>query len=108
MAFALSLPEAWEDDPWDAWPVAKVGKKIFAFFGSDDDPTIAVKLPESAEFALTMRDARPTPYGLGRSGWVTMPVASADVDLWEEWIEESYRVVAPKRLVKLLDEEAAE
>src|SRR4029078_6279774 len=47
-----------------------------------------------------------TGYGRGRAGWVSATFARGDkppVDLLEEWIEESYRAVAPKKLVKLLD-----
>src|SRR6266498_1043486 len=48
-AFAFSLPEAWEDHPWGE-SVAKVGKRVFVFFGATDgdDPFgFSVKLPRS-------------------------------------------------------------
>jgi predicted DNA-binding protein (MmcQ/YjbR family) len=46
--FALALPEDWEDNPLDE-TVAKVGKKVFVFFGSmnPDDPGVTVKLTAS-------------------------------------------------------------
>lgn len=109
-AFALDLPGAFSDMPWEGDVVAKVGKKIFVFFGSGTgaDSAISVKLPESAAHALSVPGAVPTSYGLGRHGWVTVPVgasgAPADLrELLEEWIEESYRTIAPKRLVAELD-----
>lgn len=104
-AFALGLPGAFTDMPWEDDVVAKVGKKIFVFFGPDEDPRISVKLPESGEHALATRGATPTSYGLGRHGWVTVPVGSADApdELLCDWIEESYRTIAPKRLVAELD-----
>jgi len=104
--FALSLPGAFADMPWEDDFVAKVGKKIFVFFGSDEHPVISVKLPESADHALATPGAAPTSYGLGRHGWVTVPVGHPDApeDLLRDWIEESYRAVAPKNLIKLLDE----
>jgi len=103
---ALALPEAWPDEPWDGDPVAKVGKKIFVFFGSASDPRISVKLPDSGEQALAVPGAAPTGYGLGRGGWVTVPVAGRgrpQVGVLEDWIEESYRTIAPKRLSARLD-----
>lgn len=102
-AFALALPGAFRDTPWDASAVAKVGKKIFVFFGSRDDPSISVKLPDSADHALSLEGASPTGYGLGRHGWVTVPVVSTPPDLLQEWIEESYRTIATKKLVAELD-----
>jgi predicted DNA-binding protein (MmcQ/YjbR family) len=101
LTFTLSLPEAVEDHPWGE-TVAKVRKKVFVFFGGDPSRNrITVKLVESHGHALSIEGAEPTGYGLGKAGWVTVPVDAEDVDfeLLCDWIEESYRIVAPKRLV---------
>ena len=105
LEFALSLPEAWEDRPWDEDTVAKVRKKIFVFFGGPGSSQLTVKLAESHAHALSIDGARPSAYGLGKSGWVTVPLAADGVNaaLLRDWIEESYRIVAPKRLVAELD-----
>ena len=108
LSFALSLPEAYEDHPWGDEAVAKVNGKIFVFFGmGEGTPTIAiaVKLTDSLEQALQVPEAAPTGYGLGRAGWVTVPLlpTTPPAAVLEDWIEESYRRVAPKRLVKVLD-----
>jgi predicted DNA-binding protein (MmcQ/YjbR family) len=105
-AFALSLPEAWEDFPWDEC-VVKVRRKIFVFLGqdgSDRPPAMSVKLAESHGHALAIDGAVPTGYGLGRAGWVTVPLHAegVSVELLRDWIEESYCIVAPKRLVATL------
>ena len=101
---ALALPGAWEDHPWDE-VVAKVGKKVFVFMGMpDSDPVrVTVKLTESHDHALSIPDAVPARYGLGKSGWVMLPIAAVEQDLLEDWIEESYRNVAPKKLIAELD-----
>ncbi len=101
--FALDLPGAFSDMPWDGDKVAKVGKKIFVFFGSGDEAMISVKLPESADHALSLPGSRPTSYGLGRHGWVTVSVVETPVELLRDWVEESYRTIATKRLVAELD-----
>ena len=67
---------------------------------------LSVKLPGSASFALGLPFASPTAYGLGKSGWVTARFALREkppVDLLKQWIDESYRAIAPKRLVASLD-----
>lgn len=106
-AFALNLPGAFADMPWDDSVVAKVGKKIFVFFGPPDargdGGSISVKLPSSGDHARSLPGASPMGYGLGRHGWVTVPVTPDDRDLLEDWIEESYRAIATKRLVAELD-----
>lgn len=106
-AFALSLPEASEDFPWGE-RVAKVNGKIFVFLGHDQaagPAGMSVKLVESHGHALAVEGVKPTGYGLGRAGWVNVPLAAegVTVDLLRDWIEESYRVIAPKRLVTELD-----
>jgi predicted DNA-binding protein (MmcQ/YjbR family) len=102
--FALSLPEAAEDFPWGE-SVAKVRGKVFVFLGRDESMQITVKLVESHGHALSIDGAAPTGYGLGKAGWVNVPVDGEGVtlDLLRDWIEESYRIVAPKRLVAELD-----
>ena len=110
-ALLLALPGAWEDHPWGE-SVAKVGKKVFAFLGMPEEGgslSLSVKLPESAEEALSMPFAEPTGYGLGRAGWVSSRFAPGDqppVDILCDWIEESYRAIAPKKLVAELDQQS--
>jgi predicted DNA-binding protein (MmcQ/YjbR family) len=107
LKFALGLPGGWEDHPWEE-DVVKVGKKIFVFLGLDVEPrnfAMIVKLRDSHEQALMVPGAEPTGYGLGRSGWVTVPPreTSPPLDVLTDWVEESYRIVAPKQLVAELD-----
>jgi predicted DNA-binding protein (MmcQ/YjbR family) len=66
---------------------------------------MTVKLDESHGHALSLEGAEPTGYGLGAHGWVTVPLHGPGVTLplLREWVEESYRIVAPKRLVRELD-----
>ncbi|MFN8179943.1 MAG: MmcQ/YjbR family DNA-binding protein [bacterium] len=105
--FALSLPGAREDHPWGEC-VVKVGKKIFVFFGRGVDGKglgLSVKLPASSDLALALPFARPTGYGLGNHDWVSASFQKGDappVELLREWIEESYRAIAPKKLVAQL------
>lgn len=103
--FALTYPEAWEDFPWEE-RVIKVRKKIFVFLGMvEAELRISMKLPDSAPAALTIRGVVPAGYGLGKSGWVNVRYSPGDaipLDLLHEWIDESYRAVAPKTLVAKL------
>ena len=106
---ALALPEAIEDHPWDHIAI-KVRKKTFVFLGGHAGAegmfSMTVKLPTSSEMAATLPYVEPAGYGLGRSGWVTVKCAAKDKPdptLFEEWVVQSYRAVAPKKLSKLLD-----
>lgn len=102
---ALAYPETHEDHPWGE-SAFKVRSKVFLFlFRSEDAISFSMKLPASREFALVWDFASPTGYGLGKSGWVTCKLdagTEADPDLLLGWLEESYRAVAPKKLVALL------
>jgi predicted DNA-binding protein (MmcQ/YjbR family) len=103
--FALSLPEAFADTPWEDDVVVKVRGKIFVFLGGDASKRMTVKLDESHAHALSIDGAEPARYGLGASGWVTLPLRADGITiaLLRDWVEESYRIVAPKRLVAELD-----
>ena len=107
--FALSLPGAAEDFPWGE-RVVKAGGKVFVFLGADEHSgrrMVTVKLDESHGHAMSIDGVEPTGYGLGRAGWVNVPLRARGVtlDLLRDLVEESYRIVAPKRLVTQLDRE---
>ena len=108
---ALRLPEAQRVgvEAWDGHPTFRVNGKTFVF-SANDGSGITVKLTkdEAEAVAATEPGASPAGYGLGRAGWVHLElpprVGTAHWDQLEEWIETSYRLIAPKRLVKQLDE----
>jgi hypothetical protein len=67
---------------------------------------MSTKLPRSAAIALTLPFASPTRYGLGKSGWVTAQFGVREkppVEMLQAWIEESYRAIAPVKLVAAMD-----
>jgi len=105
LTFALTLPEAYEDRPWGE-TVVKVRNKIFVFLGGPPDAVaFTLKLPRSHGYALSLPYAKPAGYGLGKSNWVscqTTIVTAIEVPLVKEWIVESYRAVAPKKLAVLV------
>lgn len=108
--FALGLPGAVEERPWGE-SVVKVNKKIFVFLGVDDGSHplgVTVKLRDGTAHAhaLSCPGAEPAGYGLGRSGWVGIPLEESgapSAELLCDWVEESYRAIAPKRLSAELD-----
>jgi predicted DNA-binding protein (MmcQ/YjbR family) len=107
---ALSYPEAYEDFPWGD-RVVKVKGKIFIFLGnSATELQLGVKLPNTGGFALTLPYITPAGYGLAKSGWINAsfpPGKEPPVEMLREWIDESYRAVAPKKLVKSLSDAAS-
>jgi predicted DNA-binding protein (MmcQ/YjbR family) len=106
--FALGLPGAYEDHPWEE-TVVKVSKKVFVFLGSQESPlwpAMTIKLRDSHEQGMAIPGAEPTGYGLGKSGWVTIPFRTKlpPLGVMTDLVEESYRLVAPRALVAELDE----
>ena len=106
--FALTYPETTLEHPW-GHDVVKVKGKMFATFGGEagtkGEFSMSVKLPVSSEMALTLPWVEPTGYGLGKSGWVTARLKSGsdfEIDTMTGWIDQSFRAVAPKSVVKLL------
>jgi len=107
--YALSLPEAYEDFPWGEL-VIKVNKKIFVFISGEAELEkgfrLGVKLPVSSIQALNLPFTQPSGYGLGKASWVTAHFSLHEplpTELLISWIEESYRAIAPKKLVRQLE-----
>jgi hypothetical protein len=105
-AAALAYPEASEHHPWGETAM-KVKGKVFLFMGQGDGAWgISVKLPLSCGVALTLPFATPTGYGLGKSGWVSAsfgPKEAPPVGMLLEWLDESYRAIAPKKVVAAME-----
>jgi predicted DNA-binding protein (MmcQ/YjbR family) len=103
---ALRYPEAYEEFPWGHRAI-KVKKKAFLFMGGEKGTlSLSLKLPLSGRVALIHGFAAPTGYGLGKSGWVTARFQTKDdvpIALLRQWIDESYRAIAPAKLVDRLD-----
>ena len=102
---ALSYPETYEEFPWGERAI-KVKGKVFVFMGAaKGEFSMSVKLPQSRDMAHDLPWAEPTHYGLGKHGWVTAhlrPKEKPPLELIRAWIDESFRAVAPKTLVKTL------
>jgi hypothetical protein len=102
---ALGYPEATQSRPWGEIAV-KVKGKTFLFMRSDREGlSLSVKLPSSGRSAVKRPFAQPTRYGLGKSGWVTCEFAPNDqppLALLRQWLDESYRAIAPKALAALV------
>src|SRR5215216_1491964 len=108
-AYALTFPGAYADHPWGQ-TVIKVKRKVFLFVNGaiapEDGVSLSVKLPHSGADVLEIPLAEPMGYGMGKHGWVTVLIMRDDwlpLRLLETWIDESYRAVAPKRLLNELD-----
>jgi len=106
-AFGLAFPGAHSKSPWPGHDDLAVKGKTFAFMSVAGEPlSVSCKLPVTREQVLRHAFAQPTGYGLGKSGWVTMSFPAGDkppVDLLKRCILESYRAVAPKKLVAELE-----
>lgn len=104
--YCLAKPGAWRDEPWEGDVVAKVGDKIFAFLGSEDDPSVGVKCgrdrDEADEWLARYPDDASIMAYIGRSGWNTLRVGGTipDEEI-RQAVDDSYAMVVaklPKRL----------
>jgi predicted DNA-binding protein (MmcQ/YjbR family) len=106
-ALALSLPEAYEDEPW-GHPVFKVAEnRMFAGMSIDGDLVhLTVKLtPEEREIAQLLPYVRKASY-VGRYGWVTAAISDDEtLEAALEWLRESYWLRAPAELRGAVEEQ---
>ena len=110
-AFGLALPGAHRKSPWPEHDDLAVKDKTFAYLPAKGQPFgLSCKLPYTGYEALQLPFAKPTAYGLGKSGWVSFSPGADEIpslDQLKAWVEESYRAQAPRMLVKELDERQA-
>lgn len=102
---ALGYPRTQEDFPWGHSAFKVDGKKVFCFLSAQENGgfSCSMKLPFRSQDALRQPFAEPTGYGLGRSGWVSFTFSPNDEVPFEnlvDWLDESWRAVAPKSLSK--------
>ena len=107
----LALPEAHEVEAWGA-PTFRVRNKIFAMYAAPNDhhgqgrPAVWVKAAPGEQEAMVA--AAPScffrpPY-VGPSGWVGIWLDGVvEWDDVSEFLRDSYRLIAPKRLSTLLN-----
>jgi predicted DNA-binding protein (MmcQ/YjbR family) len=109
--YALSFPETHEDQPW-GHPAFKVKNKSFVFMSFNERGiNLCVKLTDSLFKALALPFVEPGGYGLGKSGWIAARLDSEDSlseDILKTWIAESFANVAPKTLLKQLNQESVD
>jgi predicted DNA-binding protein (MmcQ/YjbR family) len=101
----LALPEATEKEAWGR-PTFRAGK-IFAMYSGDDDHpyTVIFKPDPDEQVALVQDDRFYPPKYWGPFGWLALDLTAAPVDWTEvaELVESSYRQVALKRMLAVLD-----
>jgi predicted DNA-binding protein (MmcQ/YjbR family) len=101
---ALAKPEATEHFPWGERAIKVKGKVFLFMFADATRLSLSTKLPDSSGIALMLPFAKPTGYGLGKAGWVSAafePGEPPPVEMLCNWIDESYRAVAPAKLAAL-------
>jgi len=104
LKYALAKDDATLEHPWGE-NVAKVKGKVFVFFGMEEpdaqyaDYVMGVKLTTALLYAKSLPFVEAMGYGLGKSGWVSVkkPKGALPTAMFQEWIDESYATVAPKR-----------
>jgi predicted DNA-binding protein (MmcQ/YjbR family) len=111
---ALGFPGAFEKISWGR-PVFCAPKMFVMYGGNAKGPdsgdmtpfphSMLVKVDESDRRALAQDSRFYFPAYMGPFGWLGLDFTAADVD-WDEvreLVDASYRLVAPKKLIKELD-----
>lgn len=105
-AICLALPEAAEDGAGVGSPAFKVNARIFAMqHPMNNRPSMWCKAPPGFQDMLISSEPERffVPPYVGHRGWVGVWLdIEQDWDHIRDLVEESYRMTAPKRLLKLL------
>jgi hypothetical protein len=100
---ALSLPEAQEKETWGE-ATFRVRDKIFATLGPDG---VDAGLKASLEAQAVLVNSAPEIFSIahytGRHGWIGVKLELVDAEELRELVIESWRKIAPKKLVAAFD-----
>lgn len=103
---ASEYPEAQKAFLFGDHEVFRVRKKVFVWFGKGEKggTYLSVKLKDTQAVALMLPFVTPAAYGMAKWGWIgaNFPKGKFPVELVKQWLDESYRHTAPKKLLKLL------
>lgn len=106
-ALGMTFPGAHGKSPWPGHDDLAVKDRTFAYLSLEGQPfSISFKLPYTSHEALALPCTNPKGYGLGKSGWVTFEPGEGQmppIERLKDWLDESYRAQAPRKLVKELD-----
>jgi hypothetical protein len=101
-ALALSYPETTEGIVCNRSSFKAKGK-AFVFMGLEEEGyDVMLKLDASLQEAAELERKQPDNYHVGGHNWVTAKFArneSPPTGLLERWLEESFRLLAPKSVV---------
>ena len=106
-ALCLAYPDAVEMQSWGR-PTFRVNNKIFAVLGSSVQMphTIIFKPDPNDRDALVGAAGFTIPPYWGTSGWLAVDAAERQVE-WDhvrELVDASYRLIAPKRSIRVLND----
>jgi len=98
---ALALPETTEEVAWEDHPTFRVRNKIFVITGFTAESITVKATPEDQEALVATHPRISVAAYVGRYGWVSMDLTGKGLDwaLVEDLVVDSYRLVAPKKLV---------
>ena len=105
--FAFEYPEV-NESPSCINRSFKARKKSFLFLGEKPDGLLRlmVKLDDGITSAQAVAEQNPDEWSVGGPGWVTgnfTDDSAPPIETLTAWIDESYRLQAPKKLVAELD-----
>ena len=102
---AMLLPEVEEGVSCNK-SAFKAGQKSFLFVEINDESyNVMVKLVDSLSEAERRHKQQPECYKVGKHGWTTIVLphsALFPAEMFERWVEESYRALVSRKLVALL------
>jgi predicted DNA-binding protein (MmcQ/YjbR family) len=84
----------------------KARDKAFLFMsGIGPSYTVRLKLCQSQSEAMQLAANEPGRYKVGTHGWTTISFSDSEpppIELMKRWIDESYRLIADKKLLAML------